>query len=88
MRKPTRASEASRRQMPASEFKAKCLRVLDEAASGAEIVITKHGKPVARLGPIAKRSSSYGSWKGMVEVDGDIVHGDWSQEFEVARDDR
>ena len=66
MRKPMRASETRRRQMSASEFKAKCLRVLDEAANGSEIVITKRGKPVARLGPIAERVSSCGSWKGMV----------------------
>jgi len=86
--KTRKASEAKRRVMPASEFKAKCLRTLDEAADGAEITITKHGKPVARLGPIARRSSSYGSWKGLVEVNGDIVHTDWSQEFDAARDDR
>jgi len=74
--------------MPASEFKAKCLRILDEAAAGSEITITKHGKAVARLGPVAKRSSSYGSWKGLAEVTGDIVHSDWSQEFDATREDR
>jgi prevent-host-death family protein len=38
--------------VPAGEFKQKCLAILDEVASGASYVITKHGKPVARLVPL------------------------------------
>lgn len=42
------------RQMPAGEFKAKCLRVLDDvAASRHEVIVTKRGKPVAEVVPIA-----------------------------------
>lgn len=42
--------------MGAGEFKAKCLAVLDEVAdSRREVVITKRGKPVARLVPVAKK---------------------------------
>ena len=38
------------RTIKASEFKAKCLKLMDEVADGAgEIVITKNGKPVAKL---------------------------------------
>ena len=38
------------RTIRASEFKAKCLQLIDEvAASGESIEITKRGKPVARL---------------------------------------
>jgi len=38
------------RTIPAGEFKAKCLALLDEvAATGQEIIVTKRGKPVARL---------------------------------------
>ena len=38
------------RTMKASEFKAKCLKLMDEVAeNGGEIVITKNGKPVAKL---------------------------------------
>ena len=34
------------RTIKASEFKAKCLKLMDEVAeSGEEIVITKHGRP-------------------------------------------
>ena len=40
------------RTMKASEFKTKCLALMDEIAeSGEEIVITKYGKPVAKLTP-------------------------------------
>lgn len=45
--------------MKASEFKARCLALLDEvAASHASIVITKHGKPVARVVPIGPQESN------------------------------
>src|SRR4051794_28385090 len=32
-----------------SAFKARCLALLDEAAAGEEIVVTKHGRPLARV---------------------------------------
>ena len=36
----------------ATEFKAKCLRLLDEVnRTGEELVISKHGKPIARVVP-------------------------------------
>ena len=71
----------------ASEFKTRCLRVLDDVqATRTEVVITKRGKPVARLGPIGPaRSSLRGAWKGMVHIRGDIVRVDWSSEFEAVR---
>ena len=62
----------------ASEFKAKCLALMDEvAASGESIVITKHGKPVAELGPVRTRDrkprSLIGLHKGQVRILGDII---------------
>jgi prevent-host-death family protein len=39
------------RQVTATSAKATLLRLLDEAAAGEEIEITKHGRPVARLVP-------------------------------------
>lgn len=70
-----------------SEFKARCLRVIDDVqASRAEVIITKRGKPVARLVPIGPaRGSLRGAWKGMVQVRGDIVKVDWSSDFEALR---
>lgn len=78
---------SSSRAINASEFKAKCLRLLDEAhATGNELIITKRGKPVARVVPIgAKRASTRGAWKGSVRIRGDIVHVDWTSEFDATR---
>ncbi len=41
------------RTMPAGEFKAKCLKLMDEVnATGVTIIITKRGTPVCRLVPV------------------------------------
>jgi prevent-host-death family protein len=41
------------RQIPAGEFKAKCLALLDEVAqTGHSVVVTKRGRPVARVSPV------------------------------------
>ena len=41
------------RSLPAGEFKAHCLALLDEvAATGQALTVTKRGKPVARLVPV------------------------------------
>lgn len=46
-------------EIKASEFKAKCLQLMDQvAASGDQIVITKNGVPVARLVPFRERPAS------------------------------
>lgn len=68
-----------------AEFKAKCLELLEDvAASGNEYVVTKRGRPMARIVPIAPRArSSFGAWKERMEVVGDLVHADWSDEFEI-----
>ena len=43
----------SAKQIPAGEFKQGCLAILDEVAkTHREVVITKRGKPVARLVPV------------------------------------
>lgn len=77
----------SPRTIDASDFKTRCMQVLDDVqATGTEIVITKQGKLVARLCPIGPvRRSLGGLWKGMARVRGDIVHVDWSSDFEAAR---
>ena len=62
-------------RIKASEFKAKCLGVVDEVArTGDSLVITKNGKPVAVLSPYAKKRASLpAQHRGSVEVLGDIV---------------
>jgi prevent-host-death family protein len=78
---------SSLKSINASEFKARCLRVLDDVqATRTEVVITKRGKPVARLSPIGRgRRTLRGAWKEMVRIRGDIVQVDWSSEFEATR---
>ena len=63
------------KQIKASEFKAKCLRLMDEVAeTGAEYVITKGGKPVSKLVPVREpRPSIIGALKGQIEILGDII---------------
>jgi prevent-host-death family protein len=61
--------------VPAGEFKAKCLKIMDEVAkSGNTIVITKHGKPVAHLSPAVVRPRTlFGFMTGEGEILGDII---------------
>ena len=69
--------------MSAAEFKATCLELMDKVkATGAEYVITKHGKPVAKLVPCAplKKKSLLGCMKGTVlkyDRPFDPVPGEW-----------
>ena len=60
----------------ASEFKAKCLAILDEvAASGEQVTILKHGQPVARLVPPVAITGRYPQRElaGTVEFLGDVI---------------
>lgn len=63
------------RTMKASEFKAKCLQLMDEVAhEGNEIVITKHGKPISRLVPYRDPPKSlFGAGRGRMKIVGDII---------------
>jgi prevent-host-death family protein len=60
--------------IPAGEFKAKCLKLLDKVAQDRQpLIITKHGKPVAQLIPIPAQENIVGSMKGSVLWMGDII---------------
>ena len=61
--------------MPAGQFKARCLKVMDEVRSTREpVVITKKGRPVAKLVPTEGQPEDvFGCMKGEVEIVGDIV---------------
>ncbi|MFL5897166.1 MAG: type II toxin-antitoxin system Phd/YefM family antitoxin [Solirubrobacterales bacterium] len=52
------------KQVSATTAKATILRLLDEAAAGEEIEITRHGRPVARLVPPAGTHSLEGLFQG------------------------
>ena len=59
--------------IPASKFKEQCLALLDSVGPEG-ILITKRGKPVAKLVPISAHwKSLIGSLKGKVRIHGDIL---------------
>jgi len=59
----------------ASEFKAKCLHIMDEInQTGEEIVITKNGKPVSILKPYRTVPTTiFGLHKGKIESKDDLI---------------
>lgn len=63
------------RTIKASEFKTRCLQLMDEVAeSGQEIVITKKGKPVSRLTPYReKRKLVFGENRHLIRTYADIA---------------
>lgn len=63
------------KKMPAGVFKANCLAIMDEVQSKREtVVITKHGKPVAKLVPInTDKDEIFGFLTGKGTIKGDIV---------------
>lgn len=63
------------KQIAAGEFKAKCLRIMDEVQSSkAPIVVTKHGKPIVTIVPYEERKVfPYGAQRHQIKIKGDIV---------------
>ncbi len=65
--------------LKASEFKARCLKLMDEVQkTGEEIVITKNGKPISKLVPYRlKASTLFGLHKAKISsLDKDIFSSD------------
>jgi prevent-host-death family protein len=57
----------------AGDFKSTCLKLLDEVARNRlPLVITKHGRPVARLVPMPPDIALFGALCGSVLREGDI----------------
>lgn len=60
------------KQIAAAKFKEQCLALLDQVDSEG-IIITKHGKPVARLTAVRPRPQSLiGSLRGKIKIKGNI----------------
>ncbi len=78
-KKPITRVRAVERTIAAGEFKAKCLRIMDEVnETGMSLVVTKRGQPVVKLVPIAngkdkpkKKDDFFGRLKGIIEIVGD-----------------
>jgi prevent-host-death family protein len=67
--------QTKEKQIAAGKFKATCLGLLDEVqTSGQEIIVTKYGKPVAKIVPVEPKSiEAFKSLRGTVKIKGDIV---------------
>jgi prevent-host-death family protein len=82
------------REMGAGEFKTRCLAIMDEVQARREpVVITKRGKPVAKLIPMdmpSEKDPIFGFLKDKITILGDpdewvkpiVPEGDWSDTWE------
>jgi len=68
--------------MAAGAFKVHCLKVMDEVQSKRQaVLITKRGKPVAKLVPVEKEKDDiFGFYRGKIKINGDIVSPAFSPE--------
>jgi prevent-host-death family protein len=86
MKRAARASRAGGEQIAVSDFKARCLEIFETLRrNGRDLVVTKHGEPIARVVPIAARRPLRGLLEGQIEIRGDIVSSDLSDEWEANR---
>ncbi len=62
-------------EMPAGQFKARCLKVMDQVArTGEPVVVTKHGKPVVRVVPVEEGALPvFGRLAGSVTRASDLI---------------
>ena len=64
------------KHVAATDFKANCLRLMDEVARQRRpIVITKRGKPIAKLVPVETEAIDlFGRMAGSIKICGDIIN--------------
>jgi prevent-host-death family protein len=68
-----------------AEFKAGCIGYLKEAKrSGKPLLVTHRGTPLAEVRPVreAPAKPQWGALQGQVRILGEIVHCDWSEEWD------
>jgi prevent-host-death family protein len=74
-KKPASRVRSVERTIAAGEFKAKCLRIMDEVKdTGRPVIVTKRGKPVIEVRPITngkKKDSIFGRLAGIMKIHGD-----------------
>jgi prevent-host-death family protein len=60
--------------IPAGEFKARCLRIMEEVRTKrVTVLITKKGRPVAKLVPADEETDEvFGRLQGVLEISGDV----------------
>jgi prevent-host-death family protein len=62
------------KQMPAGEFKARCLAVMKKVQmTGEPVIVTKRGAPVVKVVPVeSEKNDIFGFMAGKVKIVGDI----------------
>ena len=78
------------RTVSVTEFKAKCLALLNDIGEGGgTITITKRGRPLATVRPArqARWKSLEGAWAGKLTIPDDLLEKDMSELWEVLRQD-
>lgn len=63
-------------KISAAEFKARCLKLMDHVNEfHEEVIITKHGKPVAKLVPVtaAPEKPLFGFLDKKIQINEDII---------------
>ena len=75
-----------KREINLDQAKVQLSRLVDEAASGATIIVTKNGKPMARLGPVREVAIRNGPRQlGQLAKDGKGIDWDkWWRDWKVA----
>lgn len=77
------------RVVSATEFRAKCLALLDEIDhQGGTVTVTKRGRPMAMVGPVKRQrlwKSPEGLWAGKVHIAEELLTADRSELWEVLR---
>ena len=71
--------------MAISEFKAKCIAVMKEVRrTRTPLIVAWRGEPIARIEPIVPEPTrrSLGSLQGQMQIEADIVQGDFDAEWE------
>jgi prevent-host-death family protein len=66
--------EGTMKTVPAGEFKARCLRIMEEVRTKrVTVLITKKGRPVAKLVPADDDADEvFGRLQGVIEIVGDV----------------
>jgi len=75
-RRPARSRPAARGTIPAGQFKATCLAVMEEVRrTGEPVTVTKHGSPVVHVVPAAASDAPplFGRMRGVVRIAGDLL---------------
>jgi prevent-host-death family protein len=91
---PKHRREGTRDSVGSAEFKARCLELIDRVReSHAEYVVTRHGRPVARLVPVERFSPAefMGSMRGSVlgyDRPFDPIPGGWDVNAAAPDDDK